>query len=120
MPYRSGFFQIIPVEKLVKGRFQDNFEFVQWFKKFYDANYDGKDYDPIAARGGDPLGPSSGGQGGGNTSIAKKTMVAPTRMAAPPKQPALASKATGVVKPGEHIMLVAIQYSFSYAFLNSH
>lgn len=47
--------KVIPVEKLVKGRFQDNFEFVQWFKKFFDANYDGHDYDPIAARDGLPL-----------------------------------------------------------------
>jgi len=31
----------IPVQRLVKARFQDNFEFVQWFKKFFDANYDG-------------------------------------------------------------------------------
>ncbi|KAB1262193.1 Microtubule-associated protein RP/EB family member 1 [Camelus dromedarius] len=44
--------KIIPVDKLVKGKFQDNFEFVQWFKKFFDANYDGKDYDPVAARQG--------------------------------------------------------------------
>jgi RP/EB family microtubule-associated protein len=36
----------------VKGRFQDNFEFLQWFKRFFDANYQGQDYDPIAARGG--------------------------------------------------------------------
>merc|ERR1712110_439112 len=41
----------IPVEKLVKARFQDNFEFVQWFKKFFDANYAGNDdYDPVARR----------------------------------------------------------------------
>ncbi|XP_066558393.1 microtubule-associated protein RP/EB family member 1b isoform X2 [Amia ocellicauda] len=44
--------KIIPVDKLIKGKFQDNFEFVQWFKKFFDANYDGKDYDPVAARQG--------------------------------------------------------------------
>ena len=50
--------QIIPVEKLVKGRFQDNFEFVQWFKKFFDANYDLHEYDPVGARGGEPLGGS--------------------------------------------------------------
>ncbi|XP_032877359.1 microtubule-associated protein RP/EB family member 3 [Amblyraja radiata] len=44
--------KIIPVERLVKGKFQDNFEFVQWFKKLFDANYDGKEYDPISARQG--------------------------------------------------------------------
>ena len=44
--------QIIPVEKLVKGRFQDNLDFIQWFKKFFDANYDGKEYDPVQARQG--------------------------------------------------------------------
>jgi RP/EB family microtubule-associated protein len=48
--------KVIPVERLVKGRFQDNFEFVQWFKKFYDANYNGQAYDPIAAREGQPIG----------------------------------------------------------------
>lgn len=48
--------QIIPVDKLIKGRFQDNFEFLQWFKKFFDANYDGRDYDPLEARFGIPLG----------------------------------------------------------------
>lgn len=47
--------QIIPVDKLVKGKFQDNFEFVQWFKKFFDANYDGKEYDPVAARQGQEM-----------------------------------------------------------------
>lgn len=49
--------QIIPVEKLVKGKFQDNFEFVQWFKKFFDANYDGKEYDPLQARQGQDMAP---------------------------------------------------------------
>ena len=42
---RGPFLQIIPVDRLVKGRFQDNFEFIQWFKKFFDANYDGRPYD---------------------------------------------------------------------------
>jgi hypothetical protein len=42
----------IPVGRLVKGRFQDNLEFVQWFKTFFDANYDGKSYDALAARAG--------------------------------------------------------------------
>ncbi|KAM9296414.1 microtubule-associated protein RP/EB family member 1 [Gastrophryne carolinensis] len=55
---KMGVDKIIPVDKLVKGKFQDNFEFVQWFKKFFDANYDGKDYDPIAARQGQDSNPA--------------------------------------------------------------
>ncbi|XP_077395223.1 microtubule-associated protein RP/EB family member 3a isoform X4 [Festucalex cinctus] len=50
--------KIISVEKLVKGKFQDNFEFVQWFKKFFDANYDGKEYDPMLARQGQDVSPA--------------------------------------------------------------
>ncbi|XP_032376143.1 microtubule-associated protein RP/EB family member 1 [Etheostoma spectabile] len=49
---KMGVDKIIPVDKLVKGKFQDNFEYVQWFKKFFDANYDGKEYDPVEARQG--------------------------------------------------------------------
>jgi len=48
--------KIVPVDRLVKGRFQDNFEFLQWFKKFFDANYDGRDYDAMGARGGEEVG----------------------------------------------------------------
>ena len=44
------------MDRLVKGRFQDNFEFVQWFKKFFDANYDGAEYDAFEVRSGIPLG----------------------------------------------------------------
>lgn len=45
-----GVDKIIPMDKSVTGKFQDNFEFMQWFKKFFDANYDGKACDPVAAR----------------------------------------------------------------------
>ncbi|KAJ8360940.1 hypothetical protein SKAU_G00174650 [Synaphobranchus kaupii] len=41
--------KIIPVDKLVRGKFQDNFEFVQWFKTFFDANYRWQDYIPVEA-----------------------------------------------------------------------
>lgn len=57
-----GVDKLIPVEKLMKGKFQDNFEFIQWFKKFFDANaadVNIQDYDPMEARGGEPLGSSS-------------------------------------------------------------
>ncbi|XP_043644896.1 microtubule-associated protein RP/EB family member 1 isoform X2 [Drosophila teissieri] len=59
--------KIIPVDKLIKGRFQDNFEFLQWFKKFFDANYDGREYDPVTQRGGVKLGNGNGhGSNGGS------------------------------------------------------
>ena len=51
-----------PVDKLVKGKFQDNFEFVQWFRKFFDANYQGQEYNASAERGGITLG--GDGKGG--------------------------------------------------------
>jgi len=47
---KMGVDKVIPVERLIKGKFQDNFEFVQWFKKFFDANYQGDEYDAAAAR----------------------------------------------------------------------
>ncbi|NXL68814.1 MARE3 protein, partial [Chordeiles acutipennis] len=54
---KMGVDKIIAVERLVKGKFQDNFEFIQWFKKFFDANYDGKEYNPLLARQGQDAAP---------------------------------------------------------------
>ena len=58
--------QIIPVDKLIKGRFQDNFEFIQWFKKFFDANYDGSPYDAFAYRGNIEMGSGASSNNGLN------------------------------------------------------
>jgi hypothetical protein len=49
------FFQNIPVNRIIRGRFQDNYEFLQWFKKFFDANYSGAEYDAVAARRGEQM-----------------------------------------------------------------
>lgn len=60
----------IPVNRLVKSRFQDNFEFLQWFKKFFDANYDGHEYNALEARGNIPLGSMTGvGPSAGNSRV---------------------------------------------------
>ncbi|VDL75279.1 unnamed protein product [Nippostrongylus brasiliensis] len=47
----------LQVERLTKAKFQDNFEFLQWFFKFFNANFidDGEEYDAVGARGGEPL-----------------------------------------------------------------
>ncbi|KAK0185610.1 calponin homology domain-containing protein [Armillaria mellea] len=47
----------IPVEKLVKCKMQDNLEFLQWIKRFWDSNYGGHGYDPVARRRGAPADP---------------------------------------------------------------
>jgi len=44
----------IPVEKLVKCKMQDNLEFLQWAKRFWDTNYGGQGYDPVGRRRGAP------------------------------------------------------------------
>ncbi|KAJ3144484.1 hypothetical protein HDU89_008221 [Geranomyces variabilis] len=42
----------IPVERLLKCKFQDNLEFLQWMKKFWDNYFPGGNYDATARRGG--------------------------------------------------------------------
>lgn len=62
----------MPIDKLVKGRFQDNFEFLQWFKKFFDANYRGTEYDALGARGGEGMGAGGANAPKGNSLMARK------------------------------------------------
>jgi RP/EB family microtubule-associated protein len=47
----------IPVEKLVKCKMQDNLEFLQWMKRFWDSNYGGQGYDAVGRRRGAPTDP---------------------------------------------------------------
>ena len=42
----------IPIERLVKSKFQDNLEFMQWMKKFFDTHFSGNEYDAVARRNG--------------------------------------------------------------------
>ncbi|XP_069507130.1 microtubule-associated protein RP/EB family member 1 isoform X2 [Ambystoma mexicanum] len=102
---KMGVDKIIPVDKLVKGKFQDNFEYVQWFKKFFDANYDGKDYDPVAARQGQETAPApiiaapvlSKPKKSLNSSAApQRTAVAPQRNAVAPKSGPILNKKASV------------------------
>ena len=81
----------VQVDRLVKGRFQDNFEFMQWFNKFFMANYDGSPYNAYEVRGCVTMGGgsrapklsgtrgSTGSRGAGfsfcKNSVSKKTTV---------------------------------------------
>lgn len=49
----------IPVQALVKCKMQDNLEFLQWTKRFWDQYYPGGDYDAVARRKGSGM-PATG------------------------------------------------------------
>lgn len=54
----------IPVEQLIKCKMQDNLEFLQWTKRYWDQYYPGGDYDALGRRKGQAAG--GGGVGGGS------------------------------------------------------
>ncbi|KAF9168487.1 hypothetical protein DFQ27_006361 [Actinomortierella ambigua] len=41
----------VPVERLMKCKMQDNLEFLQWLKRFWDHHYPGDGYDAVERRG---------------------------------------------------------------------
>ncbi|KAJ2936828.1 hypothetical protein H1R20_g235, partial [Candolleomyces eurysporus] len=70
----------IPVEKLVKCKMQDNLEFLQWIKRFWESNYGGQGYDAVARRKGATLEPpatprsTSGAAAGGNKASSRSPL----------------------------------------------
>ena len=70
---------MIPVERLIKCKFQDNLEFLQWVKKYWDTYYPGGPYDALARRGGSgPTVIKSVSGGGGTKTMSKRTTTAST------------------------------------------
>ena len=49
---RHGVEKSIPIEQLVKCRMQDNLDFLQWTKRYWDQNFPGHEYDAVARRKG--------------------------------------------------------------------
>lgn len=49
----------IPVQALIKCKMQDNLEFLQWTKRFWDLNFPDHEYDAVSRRKGAPM-PSGG------------------------------------------------------------
>lgn len=87
------------MDKLIKAKYQDNLEFLQWMKRFFDIKYNGAPYDAVGRRkgqdlfyilGGNKVAP--GGASAGPTTMNK----APSKIATTAKAPT--SLATGAPK----------------------
>uniref|UniRef100_A0A3B3RNQ8 DNA (cytosine-5-)-methyltransferase n=1 Tax=Paramormyrops kingsleyae TaxID=1676925 RepID=A0A3B3RNQ8_9TELE len=52
---KKGVNKSIPVENLVKGKFQDNLAFLKWFRNFFKDNYCSQTYNPTEAREGQDI-----------------------------------------------------------------
>lgn len=50
----------IPIEQLVKCKMQDNLEFLQWTKRFWDLNFPDHEYDAVARRKGNNMPATAG------------------------------------------------------------
>lgn len=44
--------KVVPIDRLVKCKMQDNLEFLQWCKKYWDQYFPGGEYDAHGRRGG--------------------------------------------------------------------
>lgn len=53
----------IPVERLVKCKMQDNLEFLQWMKKYWDSNSRGDEYNAVERAGGHRAAPTPPSRG---------------------------------------------------------
>jgi len=99
----------IPVTKLVKCKMQDNLEFLQWIKKYWDSYFPGGGYDAVARRG-TAAPPGAPGAGPGRSAVshgssAKRTTSANASARVPlggsGKQSGRVSSASGRASPGD-------------------
>ena len=119
----------IDVDKLVKAKYQDNLEFLQWLKRYFDLNFSGAEYDAAGRRKGQDLfyilgGGKVGGQAKGAPpkSFGKPTAAsskpsAPARSAAPTAAKS-SSVAAGAKAGVDSEQLKAVQAELQEAKLN--
>ncbi|KAI7896394.1 calponin homology domain-containing protein [Mucor mucedo] len=74
--------KIIPVDKLMKCKFQDNLEFMQWVKRYWDQNFPGGAYDAVHRRKG-----GAATNGGGNGAHGKSPAAARAAVGAMSRKP---------------------------------
>lgn len=80
---KHGIDRPMPVEQLVKCKMQDNLEFLQWTKRYWDQYFPGHDYDPVSRRKGQAGLAAGPGAGGGARAPAARRAPAASNSAAP-------------------------------------
>ncbi|XP_019907654.2 DNA (cytosine-5-)-methyltransferase 3 beta, duplicate a isoform X1 [Esox lucius] len=55
---KTGVTKIVPVEELIDGKFQPNFVFLKWFRRFFQTNLAEQVYNPLEARQGQDIQPA--------------------------------------------------------------
>lgn len=89
----------IDVDKLVKAKYQDNLEFLQWMKRFFDIKHNGQEYDAVGRRKGQDLFYILGGgkvAAGGVSAGPTAGNKAPTKIGGAPKVAVAAAAPKGV------------------------
>lgn len=56
----QGLKKYVDVDKLIKAKYQDNLEFLQWMKHLWDSRYNNQEYDAVARRGKKGAAPAKG------------------------------------------------------------
>lgn len=93
---RHGIERTIPIESLTKCKMQDNLEFLQWSKRYWDQYFPGHEYDAVARRkaagAAAPPGPSARTSAVGG---ATRKPAAPSTARAAPRTGSAAGGAAG-------------------------
>jgi len=95
---KVGIDKRIDVNTLIKGKFQDNLEFLQWMKKYFDMHYGGDPYDAVGRRQGKGGGTAPPKSSPGTKKVSGNIKTNSSNMKSP-NQPKLSSGTPSNVKP---------------------
>lgn len=103
----QGIQRNIDVDKLIRGKYQDNLEFLQWMKCYFDHSFPGHDYDPYEPRSHGKQLPEwayAGAPGSEPVSVVRKERArgagVVAKSASKPRTPAASNSAAGGGRAG--------------------
>lgn len=95
-----GIEKVIPVDRLVKCKMQDNLEFLQWVKRYWDTYYQGgQRYDAVARRAAKGADLVAGAPAVGTAPVKKTSVTKNIPLSKPPVRSTLANNTTATNAP---------------------